>query len=41
MEDCRFNKTTAYLQEKELTFEFIGGELLPILKKKYRIARLK
>jgi hypothetical protein len=27
-------KTTAYLQEKELTFEFIGGELLPILKKK-------
>jgi hypothetical protein len=41
MEDCRFNKTTAYLPEKELTFEFIGGELLPTLKKKYRIAPFK
>jgi hypothetical protein len=33
MEDCRFNKDNGLPSEKELTFEFIGGELLPILKK--------
>jgi hypothetical protein len=36
--DCRFNNNGLPSGKGWLFFEFIGGELLPILKKKYRIA---
>jgi predicted alpha/beta superfamily hydrolase len=39
MEDCRYNKDNGLPSEKGAAFfEFIGGELLPYIEKKYRTA---
>lgn len=42
MEDCRFNNNNGLPSGKGADFfEFIGGELLPYIEKKYRIAPFK
>jgi predicted alpha/beta superfamily hydrolase len=38
MEDCRYNKDNGFFRKGAAFFEFIGGELLPYIEKKYRIA---